>query len=393
MALHEPPHSGLVIRNSAYGERETEELVRDLVALANAFVTGPRYIILGVADNVDGGRIVNGVDDAAMAALQRILPKIATRIVEPPIDVELNAVAVQDRTVAVIVLKACADPPYLLRRDVSKTLHAGRGWVRRATEVCPLMREDLQRMLTTAAPQGSRIAELEIGFPGKVLNDEISLPVLPLDAMPSKLAAERLQKMLEGNAAARDVLGRTETQFNRLLHAQIFGSSAIYEKHSDDSLIGELDIVGEQHAEDDRRYEFEERAHRLQLEVRNNGDFDIEQATLSLTFQRLDGFAIAERIYSTGSLADASAYPLIDASQKRFVVQTRLAQIAAGRGRGVFREPLRLLLREASAGRTLLIDYKLQCRELPRPLQGSLRINVEAAAVPTARTQARVRSG
>ena len=81
--------------------------------------------------------------------------------------------------------------------------------------------------------------------------------------------------------------------------------------------------------------------------------------------------------------------PLVDASQRRYVVQTRVNQIAAGRSRAVFREPLRILLRERAAGRTLLIDYKLQCRDLPRPLQGTLRINVEAAAGAAERPRAR----
>jgi hypothetical protein len=224
-----------------------------------------------------------------------------------------------------------------------------------------------------------RVADLAIGFPGRILADEISLPALPLDALPSRVAAERLQRMLEGNAQARDVLGRTETHFSRLLHAQLFGSDQAYEKHSDDSLIGEIERVGDDYAAADLHYEFEQRAHKLQLEIRNNGDFDIEHAALVLSMIPLEGSGVAERCYAAPGVAD-DGYPLVDASPQRTIVQAEIGRIAAGKGRSVFREPLRIWLREPAAGRTVLIDYKLQCRDLARPLSGSLRIHVEAAA-------------
>jgi hypothetical protein len=393
MVLHESAHSGLAFRARAYAKGEHDELVQALIGLANASVSGPRFLALGVEAR-DDQRRVTGIAREDVKSLQALLPRIATRLIEPPLNLGLREVDVDSKCIAVIVVQGCDDPPYLLSRDLSPALHAGRGWVRRGTESQPLVRDDLQRMFERRAHAADRIVDLSIGFPGKILAEEISLPVLPLDAMPSKSAAERLQRMLEGKAQARQVLGRTETQFSRLLHAQVFGSEQAFEAHSDDSLISELEHVGEEHAVSDAHYEFEQRAHKLQLEVRNDSDFDIERASLVLTIMRLAGTGVAERLHrAAGDTADASdlntGYPLVDSSPQKFVVQTDIGRIPAGRSRSVFREPLRLWLREAAAGKTVLIDYKLQCRDLARPLSGSLRVHVAPARAVAASTAGR----
>jgi hypothetical protein len=372
---HENAHSGLTFRARAYRKGEHDQLIRDLIGLANASFTGPRFLVIGV-DVQAGSRSVQGIEQTDLTNLQNLLPRIAARLIEPALTFTLDTITVKERLIAIVTIRDCSDPPYLLTRDLSRVMHAGRGWIRRGAELFPLMRDDLQRMLTSRGPDSDRAADLSIGFPGKILSDEISLPALPLDAMPSKMAAERLQRILEGKNRARDAFGRTQTQFNRLLHAQVFGSDHAFEPHSDTSIIKELEQTDEQHAAADLHYEFEERAHEVQFEVRNDSEFEVDRALLQLTISRLDGVEVADQYYGSGT---ANGYPLVDVSQRKTIVQAEIGRIPAGGSRNAFREALRLCLREAAVGKTVLIDYKLQSRALSRPLTGSFRIHIEAA--------------
>lgn len=387
MVLHEAPHSGLVFREDAYGKGHNHELIRDVIALANAAVAGPRFIVLGVEVSARGRRRIRGVARESIEALQRMLPRAARKVIEPSLDITLRQTVVHDRIVGIVVIDGCADPPYLLSRDLSRSLHAGRGWVRRGTATHALVRADLLRMLAEPVPAAAPMpagdcdASLSLGFAGTDLSNEIALPALPLETLPSQLAAERLQKMLEGHASARDVLGRTETQFSRLLHAQLFGTEKSYEKHSDATLMQQLLAVGEENLAADQHYQFEQRAHRLQLEIRNDGELAVEPVTAVLTFMRLDGFGVSERVYAApGEKTEPrAAYPAVEESASRFVVQTVTGRLRAGQSRPLFREPLRVWLREPAAGRTVLIDYTLQSRDLPHAVTGSLRLHVEPA--------------
>jgi hypothetical protein len=390
MVLHESPHSGLLFREDAYGKGHNHELIRDVIALANAAVSGPRYIVLGVEVSARGRRRIRGVARQSIEALQRMLPRAAMKVIEPAMDITLRQSVVHDRIVGIVVIDGCEDPPYLLSRDLSRSLHAGRGWVRRGTATHALVRADLVRMLAEhvpaapaegPAPAGDAQASLAIGFAGTGLSNEMALPALPLETLPSQLAAERLQKMLEGHASARDVLGRTETQFSRLLHAQLFGTEKSYEKHSDATLMQQLLAVGEENLAADQHYQFERRAHRLQLEIRNDGVLAIEPVTAVLTFMRIDGFGVSERVYAApGEKTEPrAAYPAVEESASRFVVQTVTGRLRPGQSRPLFREPLRVWLREPAAGKTVLIDYTLQSRDLPRAVTGSLRLHVEPA--------------
>lgn len=372
MIRHENAHSGLVFRDRAWSKGEHSPLLIDLIGLANASCAGPRYLVFGV-DAESRQRGVTGVSREDIEELRSLLPRVAARLIEPPLKLELHEADFDGKRIAIVTVNGCNDPPYLLAQDLSQSMHAGRGWIRRGAESHSLLRSDLQRMFERSGPASERVAELAIGFPGKILSEETSLPALPLDEMPSKIAADRLQRMLEGNAQARAVLGQTETQFSRLLHAQVYGADQAFEKHTDDSLVGQLERVGEQYAVQDAHYEFEQRTHKLQLQISNNGEFDIERCSLTLSVVRLPGVGVADRLYAE---SEDRHYPLVDVAKQRFVIQAELSRLAAGSTRAVFRQPPRLWLREAAVGKTALIDYRLHCRELARPLAGSLRIHV-----------------
>ena len=229
-------------------------------------------------------------------------------------------------------------------------------------------------------------------FAGNPPRDEIELRVLALEGLPSAQAAQKLRKMLEAKESAKQILGRTETQFARLMHAQIFGMDRAYEKHSDESLRMLIGKAQHEYRAADEHYEFEIRAHKVELVVRNLSDMAVASVTLRLKLPKIPGIGVAEQLVVPPgcSPSTAEAYPLVTAGAHTIDIQTELGDLAAGASARAFKEPPRLLIREPAAGKTLPIDYTLQARELREPLRDTLVIRIPELGEPVA---AKLRAG
>jgi hypothetical protein len=381
LALHENAHSALAFRERAYGPADAAEFLKDALALANAEVKGPRFLFVGVRDVVGDERAFPGIGAEALAEMRRALPATLARAVEPPFKLALRALAVRGVTLAMLTFSACDNAPFLLRRAAAG-LPAGIGWLRRGTKQLQLTRADLERLFAQRLARPHVPIDLRIAFAGDPPSEELELPVLDAAELPSTVAANRLRRMLEAKEDARSVLGRTETRFDRLVHAQIFGMERAYEPHSDDSLRVMIDRAKDDYAAADRHYECAVRAHALALVACNRSASALEGVMLRLRLPNIPGVGVADNLYGpTGVAAEpAGAYPLVRVGQRVIDIEASLGTLPAGATLPAFREPPRLLLRPPAAGKTIALDYAVHARELREPLRDTLVIRIVAAA-------------
>ncbi len=383
----ETANSGIAFRERAYGKVERQGLLRDLIGMANASVGGSRVIFMGVRDVVGGQRAFVGVSDDAVAEARDRYQSLVARFVEPPLNVRIQTLDVDGVTIAALIVNQCDDPPYLLKAGVSNTMRTGNGWIRKGIEYSRLTRTDLQRMFEAKYLNVAAGAMVQIGFPGKILKTEITLPVLDLTELPSEIAGERIQRMLEAKDVSREIFGRTETRIERLVHAKIFGGDKPYEAHSASSLVKRLERSGEDYQAADQHYEFEVRAHKLNISLANVGDATLDGAAIILDFPRIKGVGIAERIYDAPGSEPRSpeGYPVVDASARTIRVQGTVGQVQRGATVKAFTQPLRVWFRSPAAGKTLPVDYTLHGRGLREPITGTLRVHVTDAGATTTR--------
>jgi len=383
----ETASSGVAFRERAYGSVERQGLLRDLIGMANASVGGPRVIFLGVRDVVGGEREFVGVSNDALAEAWELYQSLVSGFVEPPLGVRLQTLDVDGVTVACLIIGQCDDPPYLLKSSVSNTMRTGNGWVRKGTEISRLTRADLQRMFEAKFRGASGTADIQVGFPGKVLQSEITLDVLALDELPSGVAGAQIRGMLEAKDVSREIFGRTVTQIERLVHAKIFGGDKPFESHSSSSLVKRLGRSACEHEAEDRHYEFEVRTHKLNISLSNVGDADLRGAALVLDLPRIEGFGIVERLYEAPGeqpcLADG--YPVVDVGPRTIRVQASVGEIPCGATVKACAIPLRVWCREPAAGKTLPLDFTLHGKGLREPVTGTLRIHVSEADSSRAR--------
>jgi hypothetical protein len=382
----ENANSALAFRERAYLANEHAELLRDLLGLANAPVSGPRLLVVGVRDGGDRRRIV-GVAAQAWSDFRTRLEALLGDSIEPPLEVAVRALQIDGALVGVVCLTACDDPPYLLSARGAGGLPAGSGWIRRGTQLYPLLRTDLQRVFAAKYAAPPIDVALRIGFPGDVPQSEIALPALELDALPSAVVAANLRKVLEAKQNAKDVLGRTETQVARLVHAQVFGVEQPYESHSDESLRLQIARTADDYRAADEHYAFEVRAHKLELVVANPGATALRAATLRATLPRLETIGIAERLYTNGDGPTRSdAYPRVQPGKHTVSIEVDIGTIPRGSVTSAFREPPRLWARRGAAGKTIPVDVTLYARELREPWRETLLIRIlDRPAAATAR--------
>ena len=372
---NEETDSSLSFRERVYRRGDQAELLRDLIALANAPVVGRRFLILGVDDKVGRERRFPGVSERSWKNFCNVLPDYLGRTVEPRIALTLQSIKVEDVLIGAVCLDSCENPPYLLSRRISSTMPAGGGWARRGVKQRRLLREDLQRIFE-ARFRRQDIGEVAVGFPGDLPREELLLPVLPLDELPSARAAYKINRMLEAKRVSKAVLGRTDSRIARLVHAQVSGGTAPYREQNTKTMRAILRKLPVDHAADDDYYQFELRTHRLNLLLNNLSEKPQKDLTLTLKIPRIEGVGVAERVYCApgDSGPKHGMYPKVDVGPRTIAVQVAGLKIPSRGSVEAFFEPLRLILREAAANQIIRVAYTLQGPTLGRPIVGRLKI-------------------
>ena len=370
--------SALAFRERAYTDGEQAELLCDVSALANAAASGRRFLCLGVRDAPDADRTFPGVSHRAWRWTQEALPRLVNQAIEPQVSLRMLEVKVGEALVGVICLESCDDPPYLFSRRVSSLVSAGSGWIRYGIKQRPLLRADLQRIFEKKFRTSGVSSEIRVGFQGPAPREEITLPVLPLDAMPSVLAARRVEKMLDARRLSKAVLGHADTRIDRLVHAQVSNEAQAYQSHDTTTLRSMLCSIPREQAAADELYQFETRTHKLNLLVGNLTDAALSDVLLVLKIPKVEGVGVVDRIRTAPAMQAAlqQRYPLVEAGPQAVTVQADGIYVPKGATVDAFREPLRLYLREPVVGKTIPVSYSLSGRGLSGAVRGTLRIVV-----------------
>jgi hypothetical protein len=184
--------------------------------------------------------------------------------------------------------------------------------------------------------------------------------------------------MLDARRLSKAVLGRTDTRIDRLVHAQVSNDAQAYQSHDTTTLKTMLCDIPREQASTDEHYQFETRTHKLNLLVGNLTDRALSDVQLVLKIPRVEGVGVVDRIRAAPGAQAAlqQRYPLVEVGPQAVTVQADGIYVPKGATVDVFREPLRLYLREPVVGRTIPVSYSLNGRGLSSGIRGTLRIVV-----------------
>ena len=371
------PSNGIQFRSSAYGTKGVREFLRDVVAIANASVDGPRYIVVGADVDGRGKRSIAGVGKDDFGG-KPAYASLVEEYIEPPIKFRYQSVSVDGKQVGVYEIRGCLDRPYMMRVDFSETLRRGDAYMRLNESAMKMGRRQLQAMFEAKFRDSVSAASVEIGFPGEIIHKDIGIAVTDMSRLPSAVAATKLRQMLE---IKNDLRSKGATsRMARLTHARLFGSDDPYRDRSSDSLLEDIREIEQDYGVEDEYFRFGEHGSDLNLVIYNQGEEPVREVSLSLVMPQHPAFHIANRPpprLVDGRLSRQPAgddYPPVRQGAHSIKVSVTLGDIDAGSCVEVFRTPLKVCVGEELAGKRLGIQYSMHAQNLRAPAKGKLKL-------------------
>jgi len=373
------PRADTQYRREPYGSHDIRRFLRDVIAMANAAIEGPRYIVIGIEFDDKGRRNLHsvGADDFSGKPSYQ---SIVIDFVEPRIRVQHQAVTVNGKRLGVFEISHCPDKPYMMRIDHSETLRRGDAFVRVNGAAIKLGRRQLQEMFEKTFHESESAKLIEVGFPGEIMHKVRQFRTTDFAHMPSAIASSKLNQLLQ--VQSNSIHSGATTGIARLTHARLFGSDDPYITKTSSELVEEIGQIEFKHRDDDERFLFEENAEKLQFVIYNQGDTPIHDASLTLTMPNHPSFLVADHLpnfvqddpFVSQRLPEFGKYPAVKISKAAIHVSNTIGKVPCGEPVFAFDVPLRVCAGSELKGRKFGIRYALSAANLRYPAKGTLRL-------------------
>ncbi len=386
----------LMFRAGAYDLKNPDDFLADISALANADIVGQRALIVGVSPGEPGQRKVRGLLRAALPEASAVSALIE-KFIEPALTVQVLAPGDGDKTLLVILLDGCDNPPYVMKRSCGVLLE-GAGFIRRDNQNYPLGREESDRLRARAAarPQGGRPtvaadpepgeAPLALTFPDG--QRKLRLAAATTDSLPSYMATEKLNSAIKARKEVQAMSG-LDTGIVRLMHVRAFGQEQPFAKKSIEELEDDLRAVKETFAVEDEFYLLEKTSERLNFKLCNLSDRPLKDVQLCLRVQRIPGLEVVPCIYAADIdqetrrrvLRDSEnpAYPAVQDTNSAYEISKALGDVEKHSEELVFEEALRVVVRTPAVNQKALVSYELDSASLDATIKGTLELALTSA--------------
>jgi hypothetical protein len=373
------PSTTVQFRKNAYGKNGVQSFLRDVLAMANASVDGSRYIVTGAEFDARGRKRLLGVDREDFSG-KPAYQSLANEHIEPPIRIRYQPVTVEGERLGVFEIGDCQDRPYMMRIDFSESLRRGDAYARLNNSAVKLGRRQLQSLFEKKFRDSVSAANIEIGFPGDIIHKDKRLSTCSLAQLPSAIASSKLLELIEAKTQVH--ASTSNTMVARLTHARLFGTDSPYEERSTDDIRAEMRQIERRYHNHDQHFLFAENGSDLQLVVLNQGEEDLNDASLTFALPNHTSFYVASQLpklprddrFIDRTPAEHADYPAVTARDNAINISVKLGDIPPGEPIEVFKTPLRLCVGSDLKGRRIGIQYSLFAQNLRTAATGTLRL-------------------
>lgn len=377
------PGKAMQLRGLAYGSRGIENFLRDVMAMANASVDGPRYIVVGIDIDAHGNRQIHTISEQDFRG-KPAYRSLANDYIEPPLRIRYEPVSLDGKRVGVFEIGHCEDRPYMMRVDFSETLRRGDAYMRLKETAVKMGRRQLQSLFEKKFHDSVPADNIEIGFMGEILHKALTLSSSDISQLPSSVAAGKLEQLVKIHQNSRNS-GATSLMA-RLVHARLYGSDDPYVRRTPEELLEEMEQIRYKYRDQDLFYLFEKHRTEIQLGVRNQGDESIIDASIALVLPKDDDFFVAERLpkiernkkYVERFPDEIASYPSVSVHKNAIHITKKIGDIPVEQAVEVFASPVRVCIGPGLIGRRFGLRYALHGQNLRSPAVGTLRLNFRA---------------
>lgn len=387
----------LDFKKEEYKKESKQDLIKDIMAMANSLNNNVKRIIIGVKKTPINTEVLGLECVEDVASYENIIQEN----VEPNINFNYEAYNYSDDiTLGVFEIYDNNDRPYMMKKDCGG-LKKGDIWIRKGTRNSRATRADLDKMIKLREGFVSS-EEVSIGF-GKNLDNEITLKrsTLKKEDFPSEKEKERLTELLkklneryydESGNPLDLVKGKTKNELfantlfsgfddsKRAIRADMNGLTVTY--LNKDELLEEIDNVSSNYSDWDNYYIFEEHSERINFYIRNEGRGFLENVKIQIIFDT-DGIMIADEIYDKpAGIFDTyrptiNNYPYVYYEANSIIVEEEYNYIRHKDVSELLEEDLRVVIPPNYEKETVEIRYIINAKNIPEPIKGNLRIVIQ----------------
>lgn len=378
LIVYENESTTLDFKREQYVKEKYQNFVKDIMSMANAPVDGNKYIIVGVKERPDGSREFHSVEDFVDQATYE---QIIKENVEPAINFTYKPFVMDEYKFGVFEIQKGEDPPYMMKKDY-KELKKGDSFIRRGSQQDRLTRRDLDELLLMKSKKAFN-GKILVGFNKKYdVNTTITaLRKLPL---PSIKAEEKIKSILKSR---ENETPQTPKLLNEMYKKYAFGTyfePIPYEERSVKELEEDLKNINKDYKDEDDYYVSESLSKKINLNIRNNGNEYLEDASIELKIKKGTVYVFSHIpikpsiLMNPHALADTTNmyYPSVVKEKDYYIVKQDIGDLKHLQDEEAFGVPLRVFFGEKLIGEKLIWTYKIHAKNLTVPLTGELFVEV-----------------
>jgi hypothetical protein len=343
-----------------------EELVKEVIGLANARVDGPRHILFGVNPGAMEGSKIVGISEGGAADLKKA-HRYVSELVEPPVSLAFIFDEFGGKLVGALEISGCDEGPFIVGQDYSRELSRGKSWIREGRELREI---DVAELATPDSPEPTEVINeadlvdplalptIEVGF-----NDDPDSKVIRLSIPDTSNPPFGDEGRHDGDdrTLKQTIRDAVNTVTTRILSLARTSSSDSDPDSSTDVVRAAEDLCREA----DDHYYYEQKALQLDLVVCNKGTQSVSDVRIELGFPLASDFDIADHIYLSPfdkraqSKSNNRHYPQVDRQDSGIFVRSTIGALAPNSPVPAFKCALRMAVGPAMAKRKLAILYTL----------------------------------
>ena len=250
-----------------YEKASFAELIKDIMAMANATIEGPKYIIVGVKNIPSGTNKLLGIPTTEFVDSATYQQLIRANI-EPDVSFEYLPVHVEEKLFGVFRISATPDKPYMMRKDYQPH-QKGDAFIRKGDHVARVTRSDIELMIKNRNIEdfSSRVF---ISFSEESVLKTRSFKRLQNYIAPSVTRLQKLEQLI----AQKEQASQYSSQIEAIYRSFTIPTFSLFDEVPDeqcsiDDLKKRLKNVKSDYRTEDAYDLFERHAHLLELFIIN----------------------------------------------------------------------------------------------------------------------------
>ncbi|WP_151672059.1 AlbA family DNA-binding domain-containing protein [Patiriisocius marinus] len=365
-----------------YDKIKFENLLKDLISMANAKTENDRFIIVGLKHKPNGERQFLGINNDFIdeASYQQLVHNN----IEPELNFDYFPFEFKDKKFGVFKIFGCIDPPYMMKKDFGK-LKAGESFIRKGSHQTRILRKDIDYFIERKISKGYFNGEISV-YTHQLGNKEFNIKHIPFKDKPSEKARLEITKLIK----EKEIVENSNDK-NLLFKGLNFNHSYIvptpYEKRNLETLKENLEQLDKTYEDDDEYFIYEESANKFNFKIFNHSEKYIEDASIELKIDKKNIF-VCNKIISkpvkynhfldlhsspTNSFSyENMNYPTVKETEKEYIITEIIGDLKHQIEQDVFTVPLRILLNPDPTEKKAFVQIKIFGKNLKTPITEEL---------------------